>query len=120
VFADSTCLRRDKALSIRIKYDVNGYEAPEDFSFGVDGVAAGARQGDFENGFQMPGYIRMDAFAAYKMKVGPTKVTTQFNIRNLLDKDYYESTDPFLNIAPRLGIAPGAPLTAIGSIRLEY
>ena len=65
-------------------------------------------------------YVRMDAFAAYKMKVGPTKVTTQFNIRNLLDKNYYESTDPDSNIAASLGIAPGAPLTAIGSIRVEY
>lgn len=106
--------------SLWVKYDVNGYESPEDFSFGVGGVAAGQRQGDFANSFQMPGYVRMDAFAAYRMKVGPTKVTTQFNIRNLLDKGYYESTDPNLNIAPRLGIAPGAPLTAIGSIRVEY
>jgi iron complex outermembrane recepter protein len=92
----------------------------EGFSFGLGGVAAGARQGDFENSFQMPGYVRMDALAAYKMKVGPTKVTTQFNIRNLFDNDYYESTDPNSNVASRLGIAPGAPLTAIGSIRVEY
>ncbi len=106
--------------SLWVKFDVDGYDAQQGFSFGVGGVAAGARQGDFENSFQMPGYVRMDAFAAYKMKVGPTKVTTQFNIRNLLDKDYYESTDPFQNVAPRLGIAPGAPLTAIGSIRVEY
>ena len=90
------------------------------FSFGVGGVAAGSRERDFENSFQLPGYVRMDAFAAYKMKVGPTIVTTQFNIRNLLDKTYYESTDPFLNIVPRLGIASSAPLTAIGSIRVEY
>jgi len=106
--------------SLWVKYDVNGYQAPEGFSFGVGGVAAGIRQGDFENSFQLPGYVRMDAFAAYKMKVGPTKVTTQFNIRNVLDKVYYESTDPFFNIVPSLGIAPGAPLTAIGSIRVEY
>lgn len=86
----------------------------------MGGVAAGARQGDFANSFQLPGYVRMDTFAAYKMKVGPTKVTAQFNIRNLLDKDYYESTDPDSNVTPRLGVAPGAPLTAIGSIRVEY
>ena len=106
--------------SLWVKYDVNGIDAQEGFSFGLGGVAAGARQGDFENSFQMPGYVRMDALAAYKMKVGPTKVTTQFNIRNILDNDYYESTDPNSNVASRLGIAPGAPLTAIGSIRVEY
>ncbi|WP_407656516.1 TonB-dependent siderophore receptor [Methyloglobulus morosus] len=106
--------------SLWVKYDLNGYGSQEGFSFGLGGVAAGARQGDFANSFQMPGYVRMDAFAAYKMKMGPTKVTTQFNIRNLLDKTYYESTDPDSNIASSLGIAPGAPLTAIGSIRVEY
>ena len=110
----------DHSGSLWVKFDVNGYQAPEGFSFGMGGVAAGEREGDFENSFQLPGYVRMDAFAAYKMKVGATKVTTSFNIRNLLDKDYYESTDPFQNIVPRLGIAPGAPLTAIGSIRVEY
>ncbi|MGH8559575.1 MAG: TonB-dependent siderophore receptor, partial [Methylococcales bacterium] len=108
----------DHAGSLFVKYDVNGYEAPEGFSFGVGGIAAGQRQGDFANTFQLPGFVRMDAFAAYRMKVGPTRVTAQFNIRNLLDKTYYESTDPSSNVTPRLGIAPGAPLTAIGSIRV--
>jgi outer membrane receptor protein involved in Fe transport len=68
----------------------------------------------------LPGYVRMDIFGAYKLKLAGTKVTTQINIRNILDKDYYESTDPDSNVAPALGIAPGAPLTAIGSIRVEY
>jgi len=110
----------EHAGSLWAKFDVNGYVAQKGFSFGVGGVAAGEREGDFDNSFQLPGYVRMDAFAAYKMKVGATKITTSFNIRNLLDKDYYESTDPFQNIIPRLGIYPGAPLTAIGSVRVEY
>jgi iron complex outermembrane receptor protein len=110
----------EHAGSLWVKYDVNGYESQDGLSFGVGGVAAGARQGDFANTFQLPGYVRMDAFAAYKMKVGATKVTAQFNIRNLLDKTYYESTDPDSNVTPRLAIAPGAPLMAIGSIRVEY
>lgn len=106
--------------SLWLKYDVNGFNAPQGLSVGLGGVAAGQREGDFANSFQLPGYVRMDAFAAYKMKVGPTKITTSFNIRNLLDKTYYESTDPDANVAPALGVAPGAPLTAIGSIRVEY
>lgn len=106
--------------SVWLKYDMAGFDAKDGFSFGLGGVAAGARQGDFANTFQLPGYVRMDAFAAYKMQVAGTKITTQFNLRNLLDKDYYESTDFDSNVAPRLGIAPGAPLTAIGSIRVEY
>jgi len=106
--------------SLWVKFDVNGYQASKGFSFGLGGVAAGEREGDFGNSFQLPGFVRMDAFAAYKLVVNGAKVTTQFNIRNLLDKTYYDSTDPFANINPRLGIAPGAPLTAIGSIRVEY
>jgi iron complex outermembrane receptor protein len=74
--------------SLWLKYDHKGYQAQEGLSFGLGGVAAGVRQGDFANSFQLPGYVRMDAFAAYKMKVGATKVTTQLNIRNLLDKNY--------------------------------
>ena len=62
----------------------------------------------------------MDVFGAYKLKFRGAKITTQINIRNILDKNYYESTDPDSNVAPALGIAPGAPLTAIGSIRVEY
>lgn len=50
----------------------------------------------------------MDAFAAYRLVVNGAKVTTQFNIRNLLDKTNCDSTDPFANIDPRLGIAPGS------------
>ncbi|HNS59350.1 MAG TPA: TonB-dependent receptor, partial [Nitrosomonas europaea] len=68
----------------------------------------------------LPGYVRLDALAAYRMKLGPTRLTAQVNIRNLLDKRYYESTDPFVNAPPRVGIYPGAPLTILGSLRLEY
>jgi len=106
--------------SLWLKYDMNGYAARDGFSAGLGGVAAGAREGDNANSFQMPGYVRMDAFVAYKQKVAGSRVTAQFNIRNLLDKRYYESTDPDSNVAPALGVYPGAPVTAIGSIRVEY
>jgi iron complex outermembrane receptor protein len=110
----------EHAASLWLRYDLNGYEAPDGWSFGLGGVLAGQREGDVENTFQLPGYVRMDAFAAYRLKVGPTRVTAQFNIRNLLDKTYYESTDPDINVSPRLGVYPGAPLTAIGSVRVEF
>lgn len=54
------------------------------------------------------------------MKLGPTRLTAQVNARNILDERYFESTDPDLNVAPRLGVLPGAPLTILGSLRLEY
>lgn len=106
--------------SVWAKYDVNGYAAQEGFSFGVGGVAVGQREVDNANTAEMPGYVRLDAMLAYKQKIGDSRLTASFNLKNILDKDYFESTDPDSNVAPRLGVYPGAPLTAVGSIRLEY
>lgn len=105
--------------SMWVKYDLNGYAALKGLSFGLGGIAGGQREGDNANSFQLPGFVRMDAFAAYKWHIKKSRVTAQFNIRNLLDKDYYESTDVG-NTAPRNGIYPGAPLTAIGSLKVEF
>ena len=106
--------------SLWLKYDIHHYEPLNGWSFGVGVFAAGQRQGDNDNTFALPGYARMDAFTSYAYKLGDSRLITQFNIRNLLNKTYYESTDPFQNAPPRVGIYPGAPLSAMGSIRLEF
>ena len=106
--------------SFWIKYDLKGIAPLNGLSLGFGGVAVGQRQGDNQNTFQMPGYVRLDLFAAYKWNIQKTRLTAQLNIRNLLDKQYYESTDPNSNVAPRLGIYPGSPLTATGSLRVEF
>ncbi|MBD9354414.1 TonB-dependent siderophore receptor [Methylomonas albis] len=110
----------EHAGSIWLKYDIKRNPLFRGLSFGIGAYAAGQREGDNENSFQLPGYVRLDAFTAYQWKVGDSKLTAQFNIRNLLDKTYYESTDPNLNTSPRTGVYPGSPLFAMGSIRLEY
>jgi len=110
----------EHAGSLWVKYDFSGHKTLNGFSVGLGTVAAGQRQGDIDNTFQLPGYTRVDAFAAYRWNIKKTKVTAQFNIRNLLDKQYYESTDPNNYVAPALGVAPGAPLSAIGSLRVEF
>jgi len=110
----------ENAGSLWLKYDFSGHKALNGFSAGVGTFAAGQRQGNIDNSFQLPGYVRLDAFAAYRWNIKKTKVTAQMNIRNLLDKRYYESTDPDANISPALGVAPGAPLMAIGSLRVEF
>jgi iron complex outermembrane receptor protein len=84
--------------------------------------AAGLRQGDESNSFQLPGYVRLDAAAAYHWQVGRSRLTARLNIYNLLDQRYFESsnlTDPLVRI-PRLGIVSGAPLTVLGSIQVAY
>jgi len=88
-------------------------------SLGAGVFAASQRQGDLENSFQLPGYVRLDAFAAYEWKLGPPRITAQLNIENLSDKEYFESSNIGEGI-PRFSVFPGAPLTVLGSIRLEY
>lgn len=110
----------EHAGSLWLRYDVKEIAALDGLSFGLGTYLAGQRHGDPDNSFQLPGYVRLDAFAAYRWNIGPTRLTTQVNIRNLLDKTYYESTDPDSNVAPRLGVYPGTPLTVLGSLRLEY
>ncbi|MGQ0595287.1 MAG: TonB-dependent receptor domain-containing protein [Gammaproteobacteria bacterium] len=109
------------AGSLRLKYDHNGVGAREGLSLAIGVFAAGQREGDNENTFQLPGFARLDASTAYRLRLGDTILTAQLNVRNLLDKRYFESTEPnFVNAAPRAAIFPGAPLTVLGSIRLEY
>ncbi|MGH8614043.1 MAG: TonB-dependent siderophore receptor [Gammaproteobacteria bacterium] len=105
--------------SLWLKYDVSGYQA-DGLSFGVGVFANGHREGDAENTFELPGYARLDALAAYRRKIGPSRLTVQLNIWNLLDKVYYESADGFSNAPARLSIVPGAPLTVLGSIRIDF
>ncbi len=107
----------EHAGSLWLKYDFKDYRPLNGLSLGFGAYVVGDRQGDAGNTFLLPGYVRLDAFAAYRWKVGPSRVTAQFNIRNLLDEDYYASTD--LD-GGRLGVHPGAPLAAIGSVRVEF
>ncbi len=103
-----------------LTYEFKEFDALRGLSLGFGVFAVGDREGDDDNTFLLPGYARLDAFAAYRRQVGPTRVTAQLNIRNITDKEYFESTDPFSNLNPRLGIFPGAPLTAIGTLRVEF
>jgi iron complex outermembrane recepter protein len=51
---------------------------------------------------------------SYAWKVGGSKLTTQLNVNNLLDKNYYPAS------FGRDAIEVGAPRTFMGSIRVEY
>lgn len=87
---------------------------------GLPGLTAGGgvflvgqRQGNDANNFQLPGYGRVDAALGYSRKVGPTRLTAQFNVENLFDKVYYVSSQGRNSI-------PGAPRTLLGSLRVEF
>jgi iron complex outermembrane receptor protein len=63
----------------------------------------------------MPGYVRVDALLGYTWNVGRSKITTQLNVNNLLDKTIYE-TSAFGSYLAQ----PGAPRTFMGSIKMEF
>lgn len=92
---------------------------PEQFEMGAGVYLIGNRQGDNENTLDLPGYGRLDLFAAYHQNVGKSKLTAQINVNNVLDKQYYKNTNTVDGV-PRVRIAPGEPLTVIGSVRLEF
>ncbi|MBK8816138.1 MAG: TonB-dependent receptor [Methylococcaceae bacterium] len=96
------------------------FQIPElrGLSLGVGAYMAGARQGDNENSYQLPGYVRADTYAAYTFDIGKTKLTTQLNVNNFLDKRYYFAGQPY-NTSKAFNIIAD-PLTVMGSVRLEY
>jgi iron complex outermembrane receptor protein len=97
--------------------------------FGISGgfVAFGERNGIFlcqdpascQDPFKLPGYVRMDAAVYYREKAmlfnKRTNLVASVNIRNLLDERYFVGAQNFREI-----IYTGAPLTVIGSLKLEF
>lgn len=81
--------------------------------------AAWLWQGNAQNSFQLPGYVQVDAAAAYHRQVSGLRLITRLNLINLFDQQYFESsnTTDFLTPIPRLGIILGPPLTVIESIQ---
>jgi iron complex outermembrane receptor protein len=79
--------------------------------FGVGLRYVGERQGDLENSFELPSYLRTDAAIYYKRN----NFRAALNVSNLFDTEYFEAAQ-----YGRAGIFPGAPLTLIGTIGLEF
>ncbi len=69
--------------------------------------------------FSLPGYTRVDAAVYYRNQAHILNKRTNFiasvNIRNLLDERYFTGAQNFREI-----IYTGAPITVIGSLKLEY
>lgn len=84
------------------------------WSIGGGFVALGKQAGDIDNTFKIPGYVRVDAMAAYKWRVGDKRMTAQFNIENLGDKTYHLPTGGAGEIAF------GKPRTLLASLRAEF
>ncbi len=70
----------------------------------------GERQGDLENTFTVPHYLRTDAAIYYRRD----RFNAAINIRNLFNTDYFKAADG------SLFVQRGAPFTIIGSISWEF
>ncbi|SJM90081.1 TonB-dependent siderophore receptor [Crenothrix polyspora] len=92
--------------------------AMKGLSVGVGAFFASQRQGDSENSYQLPGYVRADTYAAYTMNVGKSRLTAQLNVNNVFDKRYYFAGQPY-NTSKAFNMVAD-PLTFMGSLRLEY
>ncbi len=82
--------------------------------FGVSAglVATSARQDNFYNSAQLPGYARLDLGSYYDFKTGE-KQTTRFslNIQNALDRTYYLASNGSDQVRP------GSPISVLASVR---
>ena len=71
----------------------------------------GDRQGDLDNTFTLPSYIRTDAALFYRRDDWQANL----NFQNLFDVDYIRSSETF-----REYLRPGDPFTVIGSVSVEF
>jgi iron complex outermembrane recepter protein len=95
------------------------------FGVGIGMYAQGRRQGintcqnpaDCGTPFDMPGFVRMDAAVYYRKPelFHRTNLLAAINFTNLLDQRYFTGSQ-FSGLA----LYPGAPLTVIGSVKLEF
>jgi iron complex outermembrane receptor protein len=104
-----------------LKYDL-AYASPtlKGWSVGFGPYIASSQHGDIQNTFTLPGYVRLDGFAAYSWMVGRSRIIAQFTVRNMLNQTYYDNADQNSNVAPRNGVYPGEPLSVFGSLRMEF
>ncbi|HHP7231829.1 MAG TPA: TonB-dependent siderophore receptor [Xenococcaceae cyanobacterium] len=79
--------------------------------FGAGVFFVGDRQGDLDNTFTLPSYVRTDAALFYRRD----NWQANLNFQNLFDVDYIRSSETF-----REALRPGDPFTVIGSVSVEF
>jgi iron complex outermembrane recepter protein len=97
--------------SLWAKYDT-APGAAEGLAFGLGVYLNGQRQANNNNTAQLPGFGRLDAMIAYRMKVGGNKLAAQLNANNLFDRSYFESGGSTAIY--------GAPRNLMASLKLDF
>ncbi|NJK49257.1 TonB-dependent siderophore receptor [Candidatus Gracilibacteria bacterium] len=78
----------------------------EGLGFGAGLRAIGESEGDFENSFELPSYLRTDAVLYYRQD----DWRVQLNVENLFDVEYFESNNRRY----------GQPFTIRGTVSVEF
>jgi iron complex outermembrane receptor protein len=81
---------------------------------GAGAIVRGVRAGDNFNDYQLPGFAKFNAMAAYSWRAAGTRMSVQLNVDNLFDKRYFES------LSGTHTVMPGSPRCWIGSLRVEF
>lgn len=100
--------------SLWTTYEFQG-GALKNIGVGVGAFGVGRRFGDGFHSFSLPGYLRVDATAWYKLYRGE-KLRARFalNVNNLLGKLYYEG------VQNAVSILPGAPRNALATVQVVF
>lgn len=105
----------DNIGSLWLKYDADG--AFRGLSCAGGFTWMGNAWVDPANTYLSPAYTLVRAMAAYRFALGPTHVTAQVNVENLLNQNYYYGTS---NFPGRFAGTAGAPRNIMGSLRVEF
>lgn len=85
------------------------------FGAGIGAFGVTDRFGDNAHTFRLPGYVRVDTTAYYKIySQEKLKMRLGVNVNNLLDKLYYEG------VQSSVSIIPGSPRNAVGNIQFIF
>jgi len=103
---------RDVPLVPRHSFSLwNRYQATDRLGLGLGLIARSKSHASLSNAVELPGYARVDAAVFYEIREG---IDAQINVENLFDADYFPTAHNDNNIAP------GAPLTVKGALRLSF
>lgn len=84
------------------------------WSFGGGAYAVSTQQGDIANSFEISGYTRWDAFAAYRLPTARGLYTFQLNAQNLTDRECYIAS------GSRDSVGISEPRRIIGAVRIDF
>lgn len=99
----------ENAASVWSTYEIQNGDL-QGLGFGLGLFFVGERQGDLDNTYQIPSYVRTDAAVFYRRDNWRAAI----NIKNLFDVDYIESS------FNRIALSPGQPFTVLATVSVEF